>query len=318
MSASLCAPPTRANKRERVQHRQYEGGAGVAPERAGQLGDAVGDEGHAGHRLQPQQKNGEERVVEAERGRPARQHEEERPVGGGRVEPERVDAGHVGTRAERARAVVVRVDVVAHHLALGRVGEHVAAEERGHRQQREDPQGEHVGQGPDRHAGPRPQRLVQAEPDAHEQHHAAVDGDHARQHQRVRRPVGLAEEPSAAHPSPELEGRARQRGADADGEDGDEAEQRRAAQEGPVVGVALLGLHALGQREARREAQAQRLGPHGQTAQARADPVEDLWWGLCAVVHSAVRLVPSCRAPPGKGQGHARGALARNRSETSL
>ena len=45
-------------QRQRVQHRQHEGGAGVATERAGQLGDAVGDECDAGDRLQPQQQHG--------------------------------------------------------------------------------------------------------------------------------------------------------------------------------------------------------------------------------------------------------------------
>ena len=39
-------------QRQRVQHGQDEGGAGVAPERARQLGDAVGDERDAGDRLQ--------------------------------------------------------------------------------------------------------------------------------------------------------------------------------------------------------------------------------------------------------------------------
>ncbi len=88
----------------------------------------------------------------------------------------------------------------------------------------------------------------------------------------------------------ELEGRAGQRGADADGHDGDEAEQRGPAQERPVV-VRDLGLDALGQRDARREAEAQRVGAHREPAETRLDPVEHRrWGGHRAFVHWGVSL----------------------------
>ena len=255
----------------------------------------------------------------AERGRPAGQHQEERPVGGRRVGPQRVDPRHVRPRAERARPVVVRVDVVAHHLALGGVGEHVPAEERRHHQERQDPQGQHVGQRADRHAAAGPQRLEEPEPDADEEDHAAVDGDDARQHQRGRRPVGLAEEPRAAHL--ELEGRARQRGADADGDDGDEAQQRGPAQEGPVLGVAGLGLDALGERDAAGEAEAHGVGPHGEAARGARRPGRGP--GLTSTSRSRPRGSQSRLSCPGAtdpagGGAHARGACTRNRSETAL
>ena len=55
MMASLWAPPDEGEQGQRVEHGEHEGGAGVAAEGAGQLGDAVGDERDADHRLQPQQ-----------------------------------------------------------------------------------------------------------------------------------------------------------------------------------------------------------------------------------------------------------------------
>ena len=214
-----------------------------------------------------------ERVVEADGGRPPGQHQEERAVGGGGVQPEAVDRRDVGSRAEGARTVVVRVDVAAHQLALGGVGEHVAAEERGHHHERHQPEGQHVGQLLDGHAGPGAQRSIQTEPDPDEEDHSPVDGDDAGKEEPGRARAGRAEEPGAAHL--ELEGRARERGADADGQDGDEAEDGRLAQPGPVAGVDRLGLDALGQGPGRAHAHAQRLAPDGEAAQARRGPVQD-------------------------------------------
>ena len=280
---------------QRVEDGEHERGARVAAERAGELGDAVGDQRKADDRLEPQQQDGDQRVMEAQRGRPAGEHEEERPVGSGGVDPEGIDPRRVGARAQRSRPVVVRVDVVAHHLALGRVGEHVPAEERGHDQERRQPQGEHVSQLADRDAGTSTQRLVQAEPHADEEDHAAVDGHDTGEHQRGRRPGGLAEEPGPPHL--ELERRARQRRAEADGQDGDEAQQRWPAQEGPVAWFARLRLDPLGQRKAAGEPEPRRVGPHGDATQARANPVQ---YRCCrrhrAFVHGDCQSRLSCPA----------------------
>ena len=271
--ASLCAPPDEGQQGQGVEHGQHEGRARVATEGAGQLGDAVGDEREAGDGLEAEQLNGQEGVMEGERGGPPGQHQEERPVGGGRVRPQRVDPRDVRARAQRAGAVVVRVDVAAHHLALGGVREHVLAEERRHHQERQDPQRQHVGQGTDGHATAGPEGLEEAVPDTDEEDHPAVDGDDAGQHQGGRRPVGLAEEPCAAHL--QLEGRARQRCPDADGDDSEESQQRGPAQEGQVLGVAGLGLDTLGERDAAGEAELHGVGPHGEAAEPRADAVQN-------------------------------------------
>ena len=319
MRESLWAPPDQGEQGQGVEDGQHEGGAGVLAEGAGQLGDAVGDQGQAGDGLEAQQDDRDEGVMETEARRPAGQHEEERAVGGGRVEPEAIDRVDVGPGAQRARTVVVRVDVVAHHFALGGVGEHVAAEQRGHDHQRHQPQGQHVGQLLDGDVGPRPQRAVQAEPDPHEEDHAAVHGDHAGQEKPGRVVVVLAEEPGAGHL--ELEGRAGQRGADADGQDGHEAEDGGPAQPGPVVGVHGVGLDALGQGPGGAEPHPQGLVPHGQAAQARLGPVQDAQARAgggrhrgvgCAVVHvsagvSVGLVVRSSPAPRlGSGAGRAR------------
>ena len=199
-----------------------------------------------------------ERMVQGERGRPAGQHQEERPVRGRRVGPQRIDARDVRPRAQRDRPVVVRVDVAAHHFALGGVGEHVLAEQRRHHQEGQDPQRQHVGQRPDRHPAAGPERLEEAVPDADEEDHPAVHGDDPGQHQRGRRPVGLAEEPRAGYLL--LEGGARQRRPDADEDDGQEPQERRPAQEGPVLGIACLRFHAFGQRDAAGDPEVHRLG----------------------------------------------------------
>ena len=230
----------------------------------------------------------------------------------------------VGPRAEGARAVVVRVDVVAHHFALGGVREHVAAEERGHHHQRDEPEGQHVGQVLDGHARAGAQGPIQAEPDPHEEDHSPVDGDDAGKEEPGRAGAGGAEEPGAAHL--ELEGRARERGADADGQDGDEAEERGLAQEGPVAGVDRLGLDALGQRPGRADAQTQGVAPHGEAAQARRGAVQDGGGAVGrAVVHGfgGVGLVWSVPAGLGGGSGAGRGqaqrtGATRNRSATAL
>ena len=135
-----------------------------------------------------------------------------------------------------------------------------------------------------RHTGAGPERLEEPEPDSDEEDHPAVHGDDARQHQRGRRPVGLTEEPGATHL--QLEGRARQRRADADGDDRDEAQDRGPAQEGPVLRVDRLRLDALGQRDAAREPQTHRLGPHGESGGAARRP------GRALVVESTSRFRP--------------------------
>ena len=280
----VVGAPDEGEQRQRVEHGEDEGGRGIAAERAGELGHAVGDERDASHRLQPQQQDRDQRVVQAERGRPARQHQEEGTVGGGGVEPEAVDRRHVGTRPERPRPVVVRVDVVAHHLALGGVGEHVAAEQRRHGEEREEPEDQHPRQWPYRHAGAGPQGLEETEPDADEEDHAAVDGDDAGQHERGGGPVAHTEEPGSPHL--ELEGRAGQRGAEADGEHGHETEERGPAQERPVLGLARPGLDLAGQSRPRGEAEAYGVGPQGEPVDPRRHPVQEGSWSrLRAGVH---------------------------------
>ncbi len=257
---------------EWIEDGEHEGGAGVVAEGAGQLGDAVGDEGEAGHGLEAQQDHGDQRVVEAQAGRPPGQHQEEGPVGGRCVQPERVDGRDVRTGAEGARTVVVRVDVAAHHFALGGVREHVAAEERGHHHERHQPEGQHVDELLDGHARAGAQRPIKPEPDPHEEDHSPVDGNDAGEEEPGRVGAGRTEEPGAAHL--ELEGRTRERGADADGEDGDEAEDGGLAQEGPVAGVDRVGLDALGQGAGGAHAQAQCLSAYGEATQARRGSVQ--------------------------------------------
>ena len=215
---------------ERVEQGHREGRARIAPVGPGQLGHAVGDERDPDHRHEAQQFHRDQGVVAAQRGRPAGQHQEEGPVGGGRVQPQGPDTGHVLTRADGARAVVVGVDVVAHHFALGRVGVDVLAEQRGHEQEGDDPEGQHAGQGADGRPRAVAQRLDQAEPDPDEQDHAAVDRHDAGQQQEGLARVALAR--VAEEPRPRqlgLERRARQGGADTDRHDGEEAQKGGAA-----------------------------------------------------------------------------------------
>ena len=206
---------------------------------------------------------------------------------------------------------MVRVDVAAHHLALGGVGEHVLAEQRRHHQEGQDPQRQHVGQRADRHPAPGPERLEESVPDPDEQDHAAVHGDDPRQHQRGRRPVGLAEEPRAGHLL--LEGRARQRRPDADEDDGQEPQEGGPAQEGPVLRIAGLRFHAFGQRDAAGDPEVHRLGARGEATEARAHPIETR---CCrrhrALVHGVVSLachVRALRSPVGGGTGPRRGSM---------
>ena len=244
----VVGPAYQGQQGQRVEHREHEGGTRVATEGHRQFRDAVGDQRHADHGLQPEEHHRDEGLVKAERRRPARHHEEERAVGRRRVLPEGVDPRDVGTGPQGARSEVVRVDVAAHHLALGRIGEHVLAEERGHDEEWHQPEGQHDRQLTDGHTGATPQHLIETEPDADEQDHPAVHGDDARQHHHGGRPGGHTEEPGATEV--ELERRAGERGADADGGHGQEPEQRRTAQERPVVRVARSGLHPLAQGDA--------------------------------------------------------------------
>ena len=319
----VVGTPDEGEQGQRVEHGEDEGGRGVAAERAGELGDAVGDERDARHRLQSEQHDRDQRVVEAERGRPPRQHQEERTVRGGGVEPQAVDGVGVGTRPERSRPVVVRVDVVAHHLALGGVGEDVAAEQRRHGEERQEPENQHPGQRPHRHARTGPQGLEETEPHPDEEDHAAVDGDHTGEHERRGGPVAHAEEPGASHL--ELEGRARQGGAEADGEDGDETEQRGPAQERPVVRLARLGLDLAGQPGPRASGGGGRRRPTARAGRPAPPP------GRGGVLEAASRWRPlSCQSRlrfPGATKPDGGGwkrvsqpsrAWCRNRSETPL
>ncbi len=200
---------------------------------AGKPGHAERDEQDPGEGEQPEQDDGGQLVVEGDPGEEAVQLEEERAVGSGRVAPELVDRSGVGVVPELEGPVEVGVHVPADHLALRRVRVDVPAEERSDDQHRQGPQPEDPHQLVDRDARAPSVEADHRPPDPHEEQEPAVD----RGEGEVEPPTAgsgrgrFAEEPDARHL--ELERRARQRGADAHPQHGDEPEECGTEDEAP-------------------------------------------------------------------------------------
>lgn len=257
---------------QRVEDRQDEDRRRVPTVLAGQLGDAPGDEHHADEGEQPQKDDRAEHVVHAQAGQRTVDDQEERTVGCRGVPPEGVDPAHVRAAAEDVGPVDVGADVVAHHLALGRVRVNVLAEQGWYDQHGQHPQPEDDGQVLDGHPRTHRQRLGQPIPDPHKQHQTAVDGHQADEESLVGRSWrrGHAEEPGPGHL--ELEGRAREGRAEGHHHQGDEAEDGRSAQEGGVVHVGHVAL-PLAEPAPRQQAQAQQLQAHGGMSRPVIEPV---------------------------------------------
>ena len=214
---------------ERVEQAQHEGVAGVVAEAARRDGHRDGEDGDGEDLEQPEAHERAEQVVAGELDDPAVERQEERAVGGGHVQPDRVDVARKGRRAKRERpetyGFMWRVD----HLALGRVAVDVAAEDRRDHEHRQDPQREHPAEPADRRAGVAQSDVGEPDPAADEQDEPAVDERDAEQHRRgvhrgerqdpLRRD---AEEPGAREL--ELERRVGERAA---GRDGDSAKKPR-------------------------------------------------------------------------------------------
>ncbi len=145
------------------------------------------------------------------------------------------------------------------------------------------------------------QGLDQAEPDADEQDHAAVDRDDSGQQEEGVTRVALAR--VAEEPRPRqlgLERRTRQGGTDTHRDDGEEAQKCGLPQEAPVVRGAVVRFDALGEGEPGGDAHAGALDRHRHALEPRVDTSHQLrWrrprslffhWGLCLA--SSVRRRP--------------------------
>ena len=195
-------------------------------------------------------------AVDGEEGRPVRR------LGPG---PRRVSQGVERSGPEYLGSIVVGVDVVAHHLALGGVGVHVATEERRREQQRDRPDHDDEHDLLHREARPAPQGAEQAQPDPGEQDEPTEDERERRRGRQRRAAAGAAEESSRHTEEPRsrevgLERGPAQDGADSDGGGAERAQNGRAGQtaaRGPVParrrggppvswsrGVACLGSRA--------------------------------------------------------------------------
>ena len=127
----------------RVEDGQGEQLGAVPMVEAGQPGDAKGDQQDAGIGQQPEQHDGGQLVVEGDPGEEAVDLEEERAVGGRSVPPQGVHRRRERVVPQLVGPVEIRVHVMADHLALGRVGVHVPAEQRGDDQHGQGPQPEY-------------------------------------------------------------------------------------------------------------------------------------------------------------------------------
>ena len=173
----VVGTPDEMQDRDRVEHGHGEGVGRISAQAPSQRRDRQGHEPDADHGHEPQERQVDQLVMVRGTGEQSVGLHEQRPVGHGRVQPQVVDQRHRRGRAEDAGAVVVRADVVAHHLALGGVAVDVPAEQRRRQEQRHDPQCQHHHELADRHPLHLRERADQAVPDAHEQHEAAVHGD---------------------------------------------------------------------------------------------------------------------------------------------
>ena len=230
-----------------------------------------------------------------------------RPVGHGRVQPEVVHQRHRRGCAQDAGAVVVRADVVAHHLALGGVAVDVLAEQRGRQEQRHDPQRQHHHELPDRHPLHLRERADQAVPDAHEQHEAAVHGHEPEEGEavlRLRAHGGNTEEPRAGEL--QHEGRPLLDRTYGDGAHGDEPEDGGPHEQARPVSGDGAGLEVGTDERAEGPTPPHGLVPDRQAVEDRARRRGSPKDRSRARMRQTFPLDPSCRPSP-RSHSHRRG-----------
>ena len=193
----VVGSPDEVEECDRVEHHQGEQLGAVPVVEAGQPGDAPGDQQDPDQRQEPEQDHRGQLVVEGDPGEETVDLQEQGAVGGRGVAPELVDRRGVGVVAQLEGTVEVRVHVVADHLALGRVGVDVAAEQGCDDQHGGRPQGEDPHHLLDGHAGTAGVEAGHPPPHPHQQEQAAVDGGQGEVHAPLGSVggAGLAEEP---------------------------------------------------------------------------------------------------------------------------
>ncbi len=228
------------------QGQQHEGRSGteqdgvrrVAFERAGDGGGGGHHQRKAGDLEQAEQDQVGEDLVARGLVEQAVRRQEGGPVGRFGPRPHGVGHGVEGRGAEHLGPVGVRVDVMAHHLALRGVGVDVAAEERWSEQQREGPDRDHQHDTLHREAVVAVEVTEEPEPDAGEEDEPSKDkrkGGDGRQRgvgaERTEEPSWHPEEPGAREVG--LEGLTTEDGTDDDGRRASEPQQRSAGHAQP-------------------------------------------------------------------------------------
>ena len=223
---------------DRIQGAQREGLTRVATDATGQRRHRQAERHDRQHLEEAEAHHRGQLVVAGETVDGSVEEQEEGPVGGGGVAPERVDGVDVGTRAQREGSQQVGAQVVTGHLALRGVAEDVAREHRrghhhGRRPHDEDPPQRAKGR-----PGMELEHLDQAQPHPHQQHQPPV-AEHDRQQQGDLGgrggdgPRGLAEEPGGGHV--ELQRRVREGAAREEQAHGQESDDGRLPEELPTL-----------------------------------------------------------------------------------